>query len=82
MKLYVFKSKYFQRIMFIKGAPLFQQMSQNTSNTKFLMLEMSKFVQFLTSYKPNLIFDYNKELKACIRAKGAVVWETQIEVAT
>lgn len=50
MKLYVFKSKYFQKIMSIKkGAPLFEQMSKNVSNIKFLRLEMSKFVQFLTS---------------------------------
>lgn len=44
MKLYVCKSKHFQRIMSTKkGAPLFQQMSKNTSNMKFLILEMSVF---------------------------------------
>lgn len=61
----VFKSKYFQRIMFIKGAPLFQQMNkyiqQNISNLKFLILEMSASMQFLTKCKSKLISGCNKE---------------------
>ena len=57
----VFKSKYFQRIMFIKGAPLFQQMSKNISNLKFLILEMSASMQFLTKCKSKLISGCNKE---------------------
>ena len=57
----VFKSKYFQRIMFIKGEPLFQQMSKNISNLKFLILEMSASMQFLTKCKSKLISGCNKE---------------------
>lgn len=77
----VFKSKYFQRITFVK-APLFQQMSKDISNLKFLILEMSASVQFLTKYKSKLISGCNKEYKAFIRARGATAPETQTQVAT